>query len=159
MATDTNIATLEEAGWLGTVLGSPGALNEANKQRQRFITAVPLLAVEASAATATDVGFFRAERALVLIAARIYPLTALTADASNYATVTITYDDDAGGSDTTLATIVTSTVSWTANRSVAFSVATDASVPSGSLVHFITAKTGTGVVVPISRLSLLFQEV
>jgi hypothetical protein len=113
-------------------------------------------AADAAAATAasfgldpvTDVDF-------KVTSVRFTPGAALTSDDTNYATLSLVYNNGAGGSDTVVATATTKTSggggtgNWTADTPVTIAItAANAVVPAGSNLQFKIAKTGTGVVVP-----------
>lgn len=80
---------------------------------------------------------------------------AITADASNNATITFRTRDGVGGSSAAALTIVTDVAggTWTQNQSKAITTQTKANlaVPVGGQITFSIAKGGTGVVVPVSK--------
>lgn len=82
----------------------------------------------------------------------------ITADASNYATITFRTIDLAGGASAAALTIATDVAggTWTQNQSKAITSQTKANlaVPVGGGITFSIAKAGTGVVVPVSRFYL-----
>lgn len=87
----------------------------------------------------------------------ITPYAALTAHATDYATITLAYDAGAGGAQTTIATFASDTVTtddWVAKVNKAMTLATlgGVAVPAGSNLVFSIAKAGSGVVVPRFRL-------
>lgn len=97
-------------------------------------------------------------RAGRVIAAKILPTAALTADNTNYATVSLGKHDGAGGAVTTMAsraTTVADSGSWVAGTEVNLTLsATLANTyfAKGDVLGFAIAKAGTGVAVPISTL-------
>lgn len=101
---------------------------------------------------------------IVVADARMITLGAgLTADPANFATVTLKTDNGAGGA-TAVALTITTTVAdsgnFTSNVSKRFTAKTGANVivvPGGNL-WFNIAKSGTGVVVPISSYILRLQK-
>lgn len=113
-------------------------------------------AYEATADEQSDVQYF--PLAFTVTSAKLMPFAALTADASNYATVTVEYDDGAGGSDTAVATLVTDVAggSWVAGTAKTMTLTSSApvNIPAGSYVHFSIAKAGTGVAVPVFKIFL-----
>ncbi len=101
---------------------------------------------------------------IVLVAARAITLGAgLTADNTNFATITLKTDNGAGGATAialTITTTVTDSGTFSSNQSKSFTAWTGANsvvVPGGN-VWFNIAKSGTGVVVPISSYFLRFQK-
>ncbi len=110
----------------------------------------------ASAATTEQV-FYAVKAASTITSIKIYPNAALTADNSNYATITIAKRSSAGAS-TTLATAVTNvagTGSWSAWTVLTLTVSSNALV-AGDMLTFTITKTGTGVVVPNSVYDVLW---
>jgi len=100
-------------------------------------------------------------RAAVLRAVRLTPQgAAITADATNNATITVSKRDSTGGNLTTVATLTTNVAglggATLAQRATAAFVLTGANtrITAGSSLTFSIAKGGTGVVVPISMLSI-----
>lgn len=172
MATDTAVAKNAMAGYIvdaiqanGTASPNVAAQAEVSRLRKKQIVCWPLLADEAMASTATDVVVWRtpAAGAWRLASARyVAPAAGLTADNTNFATLAIKWNDDAGGAQTTVGSVATTVAgsgTWTANRSVNIPLATDPSVPAASAIHFTTTKSGTGVIVRAGILMLEFEEV
>lgn len=95
--------------------------------------------------------------AATLLSVTFVPVSGgLTADASNYATVTVSTRDSAGGTLTTVATLTTTIASsgnLTQHAGKALVLSTPA-IAAGSTITFSIAKTGTGVVVPSGRFSV-----
>jgi hypothetical protein len=82
-------------------------------------------------------------------AVRIRPSAALTANGTNFKTFNLKYDDGAGGSVTTVATVDTSAVSWTAHVPVLLAItAANAVIPAGSQLRADHVASGTGVATP-----------
>lgn len=86
-------------------------------------------------------------------AARILPAANVTADATNNATVTLSKRDAAGGTKTTVATLITNVAggNWTAwvPKDMALSgTSANLDVVAGSVLTFEVAKGGTGVQLP-----------
>lgn len=79
----------------------------------------------------------------------------IVADAANFATITFRTIDAAGGASAAALTIATDLAggSWTSNqrKSITNLTKANAAVPVGGAVTFSIAKSGTGVVVPISK--------
>lgn len=96
--------------------------------------------------------------ALTITAAKLMPLVGLTADASNYATITLGYADGAGGAVTAIATLDTTVAgggSWVSGTAKAMTLTSSnpVAVPAGSWLTFSIAKTGTGVAVQPFRIA------
>lgn len=178
MATDTSVTKAYEAGAISDLVqannvgqsaaaSNNAAVAEVTRRRTKYVIVWPLLAAEAMASTATDVTCWRTPDAGAwrLKRARYSPQSGgLTADNTNFSTATIKWNDDAGGGLTTVASIATTIVApgsgnWTANRTVNFIVSAVSDVPAASAVHFVTTKSGTGVVTPSGILLLDFEEV
>lgn len=95
-----------------------------------------------------------------LLAVRFIPAAALTADNTNYATITVSRRNAAGGGKTTVASVttqITGSGSWTAFVPVNVPVSNDALEPGGTLTYEI-AKAGTGVVVPVGSFEFIFSD-
>lgn len=79
----------------------------------------------------------------------------IVADAANFATLTFRTRDGVGGASAAALTLATDLAggSWTANQRKAITSLTkaNAAVPVGGQITFSIAKSGTGVVVPISK--------
>jgi len=79
----------------------------------------------------------------------------IVADAANFATITFRSIDLAGGASAAALTLATDLAggSWTSNQSKAITALTkaNAAIPVGGGISFSIAKSGTGVVVPISK--------
>lgn len=78
----------------------------------------------------------------------------ITANDTDFATITFRTIDLAGGSSAAALTVVTNVAggTWTQNRSKAFTTLTkaNAAIPVGGGISFSIAKGGSGVVVPVS---------
>lgn len=79
----------------------------------------------------------------------------IVADAANFATLTFRTRDGIGGASAAALTLATDLAggSWTSNQRKAITAITkaNAAVPVGGQITFSIAKSGTGVVVPISK--------
>lgn len=79
----------------------------------------------------------------------------ITSDPANFATITFRTRDGVGGASAAALTLATDTAggSWTSNQNKAITAQTIANlaVPVGGQITFSIAKSGTGVVVPISK--------
>lgn len=120
-------------------------------------------AADGSASTTTaEVPIGMARRQSRVLAAYFIPAAALTADNTNYATLTISKRAAGGGSKTTVASVatqITGSGSWTAWVPVPLTIVTaDATVTTLSQLSFEIAKPGTGVVVPIGKLVVYLSD-
>jgi len=79
----------------------------------------------------------------------------IVADAANFATLTFRTRDGVGGASAAALTLATDLAggSWTSNQRKAITALTKANqaIPVGGQLTFSIAKSGTGVVVPISK--------
>lgn len=118
-------------------------------------------AADGAANTATaETSIFRVPGLCQLAAAYFCPDAALTADAANNATITVSKYTSAGGAKTAVASLVTDVAGgdWTAWAPKALTVAAGgASIAAGSNVTYEITKGGTGVVVPAGTLVLVFR--
>lgn len=79
-------------------------------------------------------------------AVNFLPNAAVSANASNYGTLAFGYDNGAGGSVTTVASVNTSTNSWTAGTFVPLTItAANAVIPANSQLKMIITKASSGV--------------
>lgn len=91
----------------------------------------------------------------------VQPLGSLTASDSVYATISLWYDNGAGGADTLIKAIETKlsasggTGSWTAGTLIAVHPTQAVLIPAGSQLLTSIAKASTGTIVPISRYFLV----
>lgn len=95
-------------------------------------------------------------------AIKLIPHGALTADDTDYATLTIGYNDGAGGAVTTIATITTKITGgsgdWTAGTAISLTLTTTA-IADGKLLSYAIAKAASGVAVPPFTISVETEEV
>lgn len=120
-------------------------------------------AADGSASTTTsEVPLGMARRQSKVLAAYFIPASTLTADDTNYATLTISKRAAGGGSKTTVAsasTTTTGTGNFVAWVPVPLTVVTaDATVTALSQLSFEISKPGTGVVVPIGKLVVYVSD-
>lgn len=162
MATDTETAKkLYQASIEDALATKALAVAEAARQRRRIVVCTALPADEAMASTTSSKLLWVTTGAIRITAARVLPNAALTASGSVYATCTVGWTDDAGGSATTVATLVTDVAggSWTADQSKAMTLATDSTVATGKALKFITAKASTGTIVPLCKVEIEYEEI
>ena len=94
-------------------------------------------------------------------AVRFIPSAALTADNTNYATLTVAKRDAAGGNATTVASVtteITGSGDWTAFAAVDFGTIVSAALPDGWALTVAIAKAGSGVAVPAGQLEVSFSD-
>jgi hypothetical protein len=112
-------------------------------------------AVDGSASAATaEHTIFRAASDMTLNAVRYVPDAALTADNTNYATITVKRRNADGTGAVTLASVttqITGSGNWSQWVAVNIPVV-NASVSAGQIVTVGIAKAGTGVAVPAGQL-------
>ena len=121
-------------------------------------------ATDAAASTVTSetvvAGVPRRTRVLF---AYYVPAAALTADNTNYATITVSARDAAGGNKTTIAsrtTQITGSGNWTAWVPVPLTVtAVTSHVAAGGTITYEVAKAGTGVQLPAGSVFLVVSDV
>jgi hypothetical protein len=113
---------------------------------------------------------FEVSNKIEVTAVKYMPISGnLTANDTNYATMTLETDDGAGGSDTVIATATTTitggTGNWTAGTFVSLTLTAttanrivDGSSSSKALI-FKIAKTAAGVVVPTGKMFVTFRLV
>jgi len=107
----------------------------------------------------------------LISAAITAPAAGLTADAANFATIQVLTDNAAGGAPAAAAQRSTTiaapgTGNWTAGVQVELLTAgtitaansTARLIPSGGIVWYAITKSGTGVVVPISTISMVIGK-
>lgn len=103
------------------------------------------------------------EFSLRVVRAIIVSGSTLTADDTDYATITVKTDDGANGTTATAATWTTTTTGtgdWAADTAeVATITAANATLVSGGCLHFNIAKAGSGVVVPASKVFVVLRKV
>lgn len=113
-----------------------------------------------AADTTSAVYFFRAARALTISAMNILPNGSLTGHNTNYATITASVEDGAGGAVGTAGSQTTKTTggsgSWTAGTPVALTLGASVNLSAGQVLKVAIGKTAAGVVVPPFRLQVDF---
>lgn len=140
---------------VGMGIGSGGFLSHTRSYVMR-----KLVDGSASAATAES-SFARADQAGTVIGLYFVPDAALTADDTNYATLTVKTRDGAGGAASTVASVTTKITGgsgdWTAFVPVSLGTLSNAALAAGALLTFTIAKSGTGVAVPAGQVVAVFQ--
>lgn len=115
-------------------------------------------AADGGAGTAfTEHAFWRAAQTCKVISVYFVPDAALTANASNNATLTLARRNADGTNQQTIASITTSTTNWVQFVPVQLTLtAANASLLVGQTLTFTITKGGTGVVVPAGRLVVAY---
>lgn len=136
-----------------------------NLIRRTYVLRKPAADAMASDTTAyTAADQIRMCRAGRILGAAIQPTAALTADNTNFATVSVQKGDGAGGAGTTMAsltTAITGSNDWAAGRTEAMTLsATVANTRfvKGSVLGFAIAKAAAGVVVGVCAISVDVEE-
>ncbi|HEV8462068.1 MAG TPA: hypothetical protein VGQ38_15315 [Gaiellaceae bacterium] len=95
-------------------------------------------------------------KSVKITAAKIVADAAVTADNTNFATLTVKQGDGVGGARSTVATLITNVAggSWTAFSAKDMGAITNATVPAGGIATLTIAKAAAGVQLPKFRLSL-----
>lgn len=149
-------------GVLGGVSGTdiPGTVRHALCRR---IVVWPKPADDGSASTATaEVLVFRAPVAGKIVSAHLTATSGgVTANDTDYATVTVSKRDGAGGSATTIATYSSTVAGGGMTQWVPKALTVteaDATFAAGSIITVKITKPGSGVVVRAGALTLLVDE-
>lgn len=114
----------------------------------------PKPVVDGSAAATTDDAFFVTYGEMTILAARYIPHAALTANNTNYATLSVW---DGTTTYASLTTQITGTGDWVDNTAEALTISTS-SVADATTLRFRIQKAASGVVVPIGVLELVVAE-
>ena len=122
-----------------------------------------LAKLEASNPNYTAAYQLRMPRAGRILGAFIQPAAALTADATNNATVTAVSADGLGGAGVVMATLVTDVAggNWAAGVTKTMTVTStlaNTRFAAGAVISFAIAKGGTGVAVPISNIVIDIED-
>ncbi len=95
-----------------------------------------------------------------ILAAYYCPSAALTADNTDYATLSLAKRDGAGGASAAVAskaTTVAGSGSWTAFVPVSLGTISNGTLAAGNVLTFAIAKAGSGVAVPSGTLVVLYE--
>lgn len=103
------------------------------------------------------------DKAVRVLGIRIQPQAALTADASNNATVNVVKGDGAAGAAVVAASLTSDVAggSWVAGTTKTGTLSAtiaNTRIPAGSVLSFNITKGGTGVIVPICCISVDVEE-
>lgn len=145
-------------------VANPTALSNQLDQRHAMIPVVVVTTALTAATTFRYVGFV-ADRLIQVISARLIPVAAQTANSTNYANWSVVANNDAGGADTTLATLAVSTTSLVANQSTPLVVQATNTVAAGQQVDVLIFATGTGAATNAGTanapymLDIVYQEI
>ncbi len=134
-------------------------------ERQVLRETLTLLKPAADGAASTTTAYTAAHhitmpRACKVLGAIVNPQGALTADATNNATIKVVKGDGAGGAETICASAVTTaggTGNWVAGAKEPLTLSAtvaDTRIAKGGVLGFSIAKGGTGVAVPISSITV-----
>jgi hypothetical protein len=111
---------------------------------------------EAAALTATsERAVFTAPEAVTITGILIEPAASLTADDTNYATITVARRDATGGNKATVRSLTTQTSgtggsgNWTAFSTISVGSFSNTSLSAGQKITIEISKTGLGVAVPV----------
>lgn len=110
-----------------------------------------------AAATLAETIVFSAPAGAIVLGVRFNPSAALTADNTDYATLTVARRDAAGANAADIAEItteITGTGDWVAFVAEDFAPLDNTSIVAGGSVTFEIAKAGSGVVVPAGILQV-----
>lgn len=164
MATDTEIAKDCMVGMLNsTSIGNnQNVKSEVQKQRRKTLVIVKS-AADAMASTATSE---TSQNIGTDVQGRVYACyftptgAGLTADNTNFATVTLSARTAAGGASTSFATLTTTlTSSGTLTQYVRKAmVLTTVDIAAGCDITLTIAKSGSGVVVPVGYFTILIED-
>ena len=159
MATDRELLKAQEAGALASSAATDpiGAVGEAHSALFEF-TKSDADSMAADATSETYTGVYVPRKAKVKAIYFLPTSGGLTADATDYATITVSKRDSAADNKASLGTITTTVASsgnLTQGVAEAFVLtAANVVVAAGSTVTFEIAKAGSGVVVPAGRFIL-----
>lgn len=110
------------------------------------------------AADTLAVFFFRAKEARTITAARYIPNSTLTAHDTNYATLTVSVEDGAGGAVGTAASKTTKITggsgNWAAGVPVDLALGAAVTLAAGQVLKFAITKAAAGVVVKSGQLQI-----
>jgi hypothetical protein len=143
-----------------------GSVPKAARQLIRKVVklrkpAADAMATDTTAYTAADQEYMPC--AARILGAWILPQATLTAHDSNYATVKVVKGDGAAGAETVMASVATTTTgsgNWAVGIAEALTVSSTVAntrIAKGEILAFSIAKTGSGVAVPISSISVLLE--
>lgn len=159
MATDRELLKRDEKGRASS-LGLSDADGEVNKSHQETFAVRCLTDADGDFTYVLCKPNFRHR----VISATYIPEAGLTADNSNYTTLTLEYDDGAGGADTTVATLNTKitggTGDWSALVGEALTLdATKVIVEADQQYQLVGTKASAGVALPAGVLQLVVERV
>jgi hypothetical protein len=113
-----------------------------------------------AAATLSETAFARAGYAGTILAAYYVPDAALTADDTDYGTLTVKIRDGAGGAAATVASKTTKITGgsgdWTAFVPVSLGAITNGTLAAGSILTALIAKAASGVVIPAGQFVIVY---
>jgi hypothetical protein len=117
--------------------------------------------VDANAAATTALKrFYRAPGARTVTGVRFIPEASLTADNTNFKTITVSrcsaVDGTVDATAASLTTEITGSGNWTAGVPVTLTLGAGVSLTAGQMIGFAITKTGTGVVIPAGTFQIDF---
>jgi hypothetical protein len=134
----------------------------ANQVNQR-VAFVAKPAVDAATGTAHYLPFLVADRAIRIISAKVLPAATTNTggtNASNYATISLIYNDGAGGANTTVGSVGTNATALTVGVPASVSLnASNVDIASGKMLAIAHTKTSDGVVVGAYTVAIVYQEI
>lgn len=164
MATDREILKAQQAGVLGTA-GASDPIGEVGKMH-RFSLLITKASADAMASTTTSetyTGLYLPVKARLVACYLSVTATGITANATNYATITVSKRDSAGANKTTVVSFATDTVTTddvtTGVGKSLTPTAANVICDAGSTFTYEIAKAASGVVVPPGTLTLIFEAV
>lgn len=166
MPTDREYLKQAQSGHI-TSIGAvdPIAVVSAAHSVEFFIDKASADATAATTTTETFSGVYAARKGLIKSVVFVPTSAGLTANASNFATITVSKRDAAAGNKTAVATLITTVASsgdLTQGVGKAFvnsATAGALDVVAGGGLTFEIAKTGTGVVVPAGKIVVTMEWV
>lgn len=167
MATDRELLRLSEKGRMGSV-GLTDVEGTVNAMNQRTLNAIVNVAAHTSGTASATFALAVLDRAIKVVSARFISAgaTTITASSSQYVTVQLSKNDDAGGSATVLASqsTITSasggTGNITQNQSKALTLSSTVTASSGDQLRVRYLQTGGGKLIGAgSRIVVVYQEV
>jgi hypothetical protein len=163
MAYPNDVSRVAEG--LSNSVGSSKDITNPKGAAKRLIRRTVILRKPAADAMAADATAYTAAEMVYLFApcrvlgAKLLPQSTLTAHASNNAVVNVVKGDGAAGAAVVIATYTSDVAggNLAAGTTKAMSLTTteaDTRIPTGGVLGFNVTKGGTGVVVPVSAISV-----
>jgi hypothetical protein len=159
MATDREQLRRNDKGRITNVKDISDAEGAANKLHQRVHRFA--IGTDAATSTARTCGFSWTSHAIRIVAANLLVETATASNATNFATIKLSWNDGAGGSNTDIAVAGTSGTTFTAAYKIPMTItAASAEVAISKQLLCVTSKSGAGgVVLGACVLEVVYQEI